>query len=436
MSYGEFVRRVVTTITIAILTYFLITAVVQYTGVLLLVFTSWVLSVGLHHLIMRFRNLGMNKGVATLSTLALLVASLVMIGFVIVPPFLTQAKNLVESLPQAIEQIIESYTTFREDQPTIGNYLPEFTVDDYHELFAIGLEEVIGETAETGDAGESNNTESDDSKGELNDPTPPPTPHNQQQNNNAFNFDNIGRLVQSALPVLGNIGSLVGSLLANGVFIILITSYLLFDPVVYYRPIVAVVPKQHEKRVVNIINKVETAIIGWMGALSISIAFTTTAIIIVHGFILGIPNVIALGVIAGLSTFVPNVGYYIGLIPILIFTAVADPVKIIPAGILYWLISEIDGKVVSPNVIKNQLNIPAGIVFPFQLMAAASLGFFGIILAVPILAILVIIFQELYIFDTLKKRNHQVELIENDEGLVELVTSDKGIDIMPDEEES
>jgi predicted PurR-regulated permease PerM len=405
MSYGEFVRRVITTITIIILTFFLITGVIEYTGILLIVFTCWVLSVGIHHLVMRFRKLGMSKGWAMLSTLVLLIASLIVIGFVIVPPFITQARNLIESLPQAIEQIIQSYDTFRLEQPTIGNYLPEFTVQDYRDLFATRLDEVIGE-----------NTGITSGRG------------------SALNL-NIGQIVQSALPVLGGIGSFVGSLLANGVFILLITSYLLFDPVVYYRPIVAIVPKAHEKRVVDIVNKVETAIIGWMGALSISIAFTTSAIIVVHGLILGIPNVIALGVIAGLSSFIPNVGYYIGLIPILIFTAVADPVKIIPAGILYWLISEIDGKVVSPNVIKNQLNIPAGIVFPFQLMAAASLGFFGIILAIPILAILVIIFQELYIFDTLKKRNHKVDLIENEEGQVELVTSDTGIDILPDEKD-
>jgi predicted PurR-regulated permease PerM len=422
MSYGEFVRRVITTITIILLTFFIITGVIQYIGILLIVFTCWVLSVGLHHLIMRFRKLGMNKGLATLSTLAVVIASLVMVGFVIVPPFLTQAKNLVESLPQAIEQIIESYTTFRQEQPAIGNYLPEFTVDDYHELFSMGVEEVMNEISpET----------STDTTTEV--PEKVTDNIGSRGGNSLLNID-IGQLVQSALPVLGNIGNLVGSLLANAIFIILITSYLLFDPVLYYRPIVALVPKNHEKRVVDIINKIETAVIGWMGALSISIAFTTTAIIIVHGLILGIPNVIALGVIAGLSSFVPNVGYYIGLIPILIFTAVADPVKIIPAGILYWLISEIDGKVVSPNVIKNQLNIPAGIVFPFQLMAAASLGFFGIILAVPILAILVIIFQELYIFDTLKKRNHQVDLVENEDGLVELVVSDTGIDVMPDDE--
>lgn len=421
MSYGEFVRRVITTITMVILTYFLITAVIEYHGILLIVFTCWVLSVGIHHLIMRFRKLGMTKGWATLSTLVILISSLVMIGFVIVPPFLTQARNLVESLPQAVEQIIESYATFREEQPTIGNYLPEFTVDDYHELFTFGLEELTEEV---------NNQTS----GEEAQPDKPEVLSTRTNRGGLLDL-NLGQLVQSALPVLGNIGNLVGSLLANAVFIILITSYLLFDPLVYYRPFVAVVPKNHEKRVVDIINKIETAVIGWMGALSISIAFTTSAIILVHGFILGVPNVVALGVIAGLSSFVPNVGYYIGLIPILIFTAVADPVKIIPAGILYWLISEIDGKVVSPNVIKNQLNIPAGIVFPFQLMAAASLGFFGIILAVPILAILVIIFQELYIFDTLKKGNHQVELVEDEDGQVELVTSDKGIDILPEEDE-
>ncbi len=390
MSYGDFVRRSVTLITIIIITFFLVVAIVELSGILLLVFTCWVLSVGLHHLILRFRRLGLSKGLAVSATLASVLVSLILIVFVVVPPFISQGRNLINSLPDAVQQLVESYDNFRNDTPEVGQYLPEFTVEDYNSLFATTLDEVLGD-----EGGNRENTR-----------------------NISLNF---GRIVQSALPVLGGIGSFVGSVLANFTFIVLITSYLLFDPLVYYRPIVALVPKSRELRVVEIINKIQAAVIGWMGALSVSIAFTTTSIIVVHGLILGIPNVVALGVIAGLASFIPNVGYYIGLFPILLFTAVVDPVKIIPAGILYWLVNEIDGKLISPNVIKNQLNIPAGIVFPFQLIAAASLGFFGIILAVPILAILVILWRELYVYDTLGKRDHNVELVENEKGQVTLI---------------
>lgn len=393
MTYGEFVKRAVTIITIIIVTFFAITALIELTGILLIVFTCWVLSIGLHQLILRFQRIGLNKGVSMLATVASMLVAIGLILFVVIPPFIAQARDLIESLPTAIEQIVEDYDGFRTDRPEIGQYLPEFTVQDYRALFETTLDEVIGEDMLEGRG----------SAVEL----------------------NVGRFVQSALPVLGGIGSFVGSLIANALFIFIITSYLMFDPMVYYRPIIALVPKSREARVVQIINKIRTAVLSWMGALAVSIVFTSTSIIIVHGLVLNIPNVIALGVIAGLATFIPNVGYYIGLVPILIFTAVADPLKIIPAGVLYWVISEIDGKIVSPNVIKNQLNIPAGIVFPFQLIAAATLGFFGIILAVPILAILVILWQELYVYDALDKREHRVRLVEDSHGQLSLKPMDE-----------
>lgn len=394
MSYGDFVRRSVTLIAIILVTVFLISAIIQLSNILLIVFTCWVLSVGLNHTILRFRRWGMNKGLAVLTTVLAVFVAILITLFVVIPPFISQATNLIEELPTAVEDLVIRYEDFYNDNEDLQNVLPEFTLEDYRELFDTQLEEVVGEASEM-----------------------------EEGSGTAFDFD-VGSLVNSALPVLGGIGSFVGSIIANFTIIILITGFLLFDPLVYYRPIIAVVPKSQEKRVVEIISRIREAIVSWMGALSISIAFTSIAVMIVHGVILDIPNGVALGVIAGLGTFIPNVGYYIGLIPIIIFTLVADPVKVIPAALLYWAINEFEGKVIAPNVVKRSLNIPAGIVLPFQLIAAAIFGFFGILLAVPMLAIFVILWQELYVYDTLEKRDHSPELIETLDGELILTYDD------------
>ncbi|MFW5690871.1 MAG: AI-2E family transporter [Chloroflexota bacterium] len=385
MTYGEFVRRAITLIAIIVVTFFLAVAIIELSGILLIVFTCWVLSVGLNQVILLFRRMGLPKGLAVLLTVLMVAVTIFTVIIVVVPPFINQGRNLIEELPGAVEQLVQGYDDFRTDNPNIGAYLPEFTLEDYRDLIRLTFDEVVGQ--------------------EL----------TQNAERPAFELD-LNNIVRSALPVLGGIGSFVGSILANLTLIILITSYLLFDPLVYYRPIIAIVPKNREKRAVEIINKIREAVVAWMGALAISITFTSVMVMLTMGVLLQIPNALALGVIAGLGTFIPNVGYYIGLVPIIIFTAVADPIRVIPAALLYWAINEFEGKVISPNVVRSRLNIPAGVVLPFQLIAAAVFGFFGILLAVPMLAIFVIMWQQLYVYDTLGKRGHSPELIETIDG--------------------
>ncbi len=410
MTYGEFIRRSLSLITIIIITIFLIAAIIELSGILLLVFTCWVLSVGLNEATLKLRRWGSSKMMAIVVTVLSVIVFFILVLFVVIPPFVNEARNLVEDLPDAVGSLVQEYDDFRDENPDIGQYLPEFTVEDYNSLFGIVDEAMTGD-AEAGSNGQpAGSTNESDFETNLDAGA---NTDDSETGNFAINIDQI---LDTTLPVLGGIGSFLGNVIANLVLIVLITGYLLFDPLVYYRPIIAIVPKNREKRAVEIISKIQNAVVSWMGALSISIAFTATMVTFALGVILQIPNAIALGVIAGLGTFIPNVGYYIGLVPIIIFTAVTDPWKVIPAALIYWAINEFEGKVVAPNVIRQQLNIPAGVVLPFQLMAAAVFGFFGILLAVPMLAIFVILWQELYVYDTLDKRGHNPRLIETMDG--------------------
>lgn len=367
MDFHDFVRRTLTIVAIIATVIIVIVAVWELSSILLITFTCWVLSVGINALIMKLQMRGVSRTVGTLVVFAGLFLFIGLIFSLVLPPFITQITSLVNSLPNAIESLVQEYNRLRQTNAVLEN-LPEIDFDAFlASLESSAFEEIFGEGGAAID---------------------------------------LGSIAGSAIPILSGIGSFVGTLLANLTIIFLITGYLVADPLVYYRPIVALVPKDQEARTVELLEDIQKTILAWMGALSISITVTSVAVTLVMGVILDIPNPIALGVIAGLGTLIPNVGYYIGLIPIIIFTAAADPLKVIPAALLYWLINEAEGKLVAPAVIKRELNIPAGVVIPFQLIAASVLGFFGILLAVPILAILVTIIRELYVVDVLHKDDH------------------------------
>ncbi|MGF1506420.1 MAG: AI-2E family transporter, partial [Anaerolineae bacterium] len=77
-------------------------------------------------------------------------------------------------------------------------------------------------------------------------------------------------------------------------------------------------------------------------------------------------------------------------------------------------------RLITPSVMKAQLNIPAAALLPFQLIAAIFFGFLGLLLAVPLLAILVTLIRELYVFDVRGKRGNLPEVSTGEGGAVYL----------------
>lgn len=367
MSYVDFVRRTATVVVIVAVTVLSIVILWNIRSFLLVAFTGWVLSVALDMPIARLQEMGLRRGYAILITMAGTFFVIGLLITLILPPILGETANLVDDLPQLAEDSVMRYEEFYNDNDSLQRFLPEFTLDDYEALF-----------------------EAED------DPTP-------TDDNKTEPMLEIGSVFSSAVPILGGIGSLLGDIVANLFLVFFLTLYFVLDPLPYYKGLLAIVPKEREARLLELINEVRRIVTVWLGALVVSITAQALMVIFVLGVVLRVPNALALGLIAGISNIIPNIGFYLALIPVVIVTLSDDPRKVIPAIILYVIAGETEGKLISPKVVESGLSLPAGLVLVFQLIAGVYLGFFGILLAVPILAIIVAMIRELYVRDTLAK---------------------------------
>ncbi|MCB9436602.1 MAG: AI-2E family transporter [Anaerolineales bacterium] len=378
MSYIEFTRRTLTAVLIVAAVAVGLIALWTLRSILLIGFTCWVLSVALSIPIAKLEHRGMQRGYAVLLTLIGTLLTFLLVVFLVFPPLIAQVVDLIQGLPQAAEDAVQGYDSFRADDDKLKRFLPEFTIEDYNDLL----------------------------EGDTNTPLSPD-----------FDWTSLAR---STLPILGGVGNFLGDVFANLFIIVIITIYLLLDPMSYYRGILAVVPQHRETRVLEIINELRRVVAAWLSALAVSVSATAVMVASAMGLILGVPNAIALGVIAGLGTVIPYLGYYIALIPILVFTGADDPAKLPFAFMLYVIIGEIESKAITPQVVKSELNIPAGMVLLFQLIAASQLGFFGILLAVPILAISIALIRELYVYDVLHKKGRIPQIVGGPKGILQL----------------
>jgi predicted PurR-regulated permease PerM len=206
----------------------------------------------------------------------------------------------------------------------------------------------------------------------------------------------IGQLGASVLPVIGGVASTLLSFL----IIIFLSLYFLADPTAHQEGMIRLFPLWYRDRMRYIIERLDGTLRGWLRATLASMLFVGIATGVLLGLI-GIEQAAALGVIAGLLSFVPNFGPIIALIPSIAAAIVQTPDNVLWVIVIIYGVSFIQSQFVAPMLIADSINLPAVLILLGQIVAGAFLGFLGIMLAVPITAIIMVLVQEIYIKDVL-----------------------------------
>ena len=79
---------------------------------------------------------------------------------------------------------------------------------------------------------------------------------------------------------------------------------------------------------------------------------------------------------------------------------------------------------ITPSIVKAELEIPPGALMLFQLLITIAFGALGLLLAVPMLAVLVALVREVYSYDLLGLRNEQIALGTDHNGALVLLDKD------------
>jgi AI-2 transport protein TqsA len=106
-------------------------------------------------------------------------------------------------------------------------------------------------------------------------------------------------------------------------------------------------------------------------------------------WILGVPNPVLWGLLAFVTGYIPFIGYWIAMIPVLIVAYLSG--GFVTATIVfigYWLINGTLSNVVAPRVYGKGLNLSPVVTLVAVLFWGAILGPVGAMLAVPLTAII------------------------------------------------
>lgn len=214
-----------------------------------------------------------------------------------------------------------------------------------------------------------------------------------------------------ASTILTGLG-LVGSLLVNLFLVAFLAAFFLIDPTTYIKASLYLVPRERRLRTMEIWNELYHTLTTWISAQFLSITITIVLVYVILGLLLRMPYALVVAVFAGVATFIPNIGLFLPIIPITIFTLADRPGWLFAYLIVYLAIQFVESNIITPLIVKSELNIPSAGLMLFQLTVATIFGPLGLLFAVPILAIIITLIRELYSYDVLELRTAPIEVMQ------------------------
>lgn len=312
--------------------------------IILLTFSAIIFSVALNRIVKKLLTFGFNRTQSILIALFGFLLLTNIIIFLVFPPFIEQFQLLINILPKVPNKFNDLLDSLNPEDSPIFNFLVN------------NISKFINE-------------------------------------NNIFVpkqiFDNFIAFFSNAFNIVFKTS-----------FVLVLTVVFLINPSKYRRYIIKLSPSFYRHRVVEILDKSESAIVLWLNGIIINCIF----IGLLSGiglWVLQVKLVLVHGLLAGLLNFIPNIGPTLSVVFPITIALVESPWKIIPILIWYFIIQNIESYWLTPKVMADKVSLLPAVTLFAQIFFATIFGLLGLLLALPLTVVAKTWIEELLFKDIL-----------------------------------
>jgi predicted PurR-regulated permease PerM len=210
-------------------------------------------------------------------------------------------------------------------------------------------------------------------------------------------WQQVGGIAANVMNVISQSGMVMLAWLANLVLIPVVTFYLLRDWDELVAAVHDLLPR-HLEPMVTQLSKESDEVLGAFvrGQLMVMLALGT--IYALGLWMVGLDLALLIGMIAGLVSFVPYLGFILGFI----LAAVAalfqfqDAIQLLPVLAVFGVGQALEGMLLTPLLVGDKIGLhPVAVIF--AVMAGGQLfGFVGILLALPVAAVIMVLLRHVH----------------------------------------
>lgn len=206
----------------------------------------------------------------------------------------------------------------------------------------------------------------------------------------------LGQFGGSVLPLIGDVaGALLGLLI-----IIFLCMYFIVEPDRYIEGVIRLTPVWYRQRMREILARLDDTLRAWIRVTGVSMLMTGLGTAVGLAM-LGIQQWAALGVLAGVLSFIPNFGPIIALVPSVAVAIIQAPQYTFLVVVIIYGVSFVQNQILGPILARESMKLAPVLILIGQIVFGVFFGFLGIMLAVPLTAIVTLLVDEIYVKDIL-----------------------------------
>ena len=208
--------------------------------------------------------------------------------------------------------------------------------------------------------------------------------------------------------LLGKLSIGAGEILVNFIIVVVGAVFIAVDPGVYRRGVLLLTPASARPQVDSALRAMGEALGLWLNAQLI--CMTTMGLLVAFGlWVTGLKSWGALGLLAGLSEFVPYVGPTLAMLPALALASAQGGNQVLFVALVYIAVRMVQTNFITPFVTRRVVAIPPALTLFVILGTGAVFGVYGLFFSAALLVVFFVGVRELYLRDTLGET--QIEAI-------------------------
>jgi predicted PurR-regulated permease PerM len=235
----------------------------------------------------------------------------------------------------------------------------------------------------------------------------------QQRANSADIPDNIRQIIGSglsgtasyAIGLTRNAFNTIFSFATQIIELIVVpvlTYYFLKDWRSLKESVVRLCPVAYRPQVITVIEEMAGVVSNYIRGqvlISVIIGF----LVFCGMYILKVDYPLVLGLLATLTEAIPIIGPIIGSIPALLLASLVSPVLAFKVAVFYIIIHQIENNIIVPNIMGHTIDLHPTLIILSLLIGGQFYGISGMILAVPVAALLKVLLRHLWYLDDIRK---------------------------------
>lgn len=229
---------------------------------------------------------------------------------------------------------------------------------------------------------------------------------------NNMGLFSIGEIKQKAISFLSDLAQTIGnnitsivSTIASVATVLIVVPFVLFyflkDGHRLLPFLVKFVPEKHSAEGEDILKDIDRTLSAYILG-QVIVALVDGVLMYIGYLIIDLDYALILGLFVIPTAIIPVLGPALGILPAILVALIQNPILAVYILILLLIVQQLEGNLISPSVFRNRLHLHQLTIILLLIVAAALYGFVGVLIAVPLYAVLKVTIKNFYRFYRLR----------------------------------